>query len=76
MGNKPIALFLLEKGARMDLFCAAMLGKLDVVKAAVAAFPGAHKVKGPHGIPLLAHAKRGGPEAEAVVRFLEEIEKT
>ena len=38
--------------------------------------PGAHRVKGPHGIPLMAHAKRGGPEAEAVVKFLEELEKT
>jgi hypothetical protein len=76
MGNKPIALYLLEKGARMDLFAAAMLGKLDVVKATIAAFPNAHKVLGPHKIPLIAHARKGGPEAEAVVRFLESLEKT
>jgi len=74
MGNRPIALYLLEHGARMDLFAAAMLGRLDVVKAAVAAFPGIHRVAGPHKIPLLAHAKKGGPEAEAVVRFLDSLE--
>jgi len=73
MGNREIALYLLDHGARMDLFAAAMLGKLDVVKAAMAAFPGAHKILGPHKIPLIAHARKGGPEAEAVVRFLEEL---
>ncbi len=76
MGNRPIALLLLERGARLDLFAAAMLGKLDFVKAAVAAFPNADRVLGPHGIPLIAHARRGGPEAEAVVRFLESLARS
>jgi hypothetical protein len=39
MGNKDIANFLLSKGARMNIFCAAMLGRLDVVKAILSAFP-------------------------------------
>ena len=69
MGRKDIAQFLLEKGARMDLFAAAMLGELDIVQAALKAYPNVAQVPGPHGIPLIAHAKAGG--AEAVVRFLE-----
>jgi hypothetical protein len=69
-GNRAIAEYLLEKGARIDLFAAAMLGKLDMIKAAVAAFPGAVKVLGPHGIPLIAHAKAGGEPAAAVLEFL------
>ena len=73
MGRRDIAALLLEKGARMDIFAAAMMGKLDVVKAACAAFPGIHKSPGPHKIPLLMHAKKGGAEAEAVVKFLEGI---
>ncbi len=76
MGNREIALYLLGKGARMDLFAAAMLGKLDIVRAAVAAFPGIHKALGPHKIPLIAHAKRGGPDAAEVLKYLESLEKS
>ena len=71
MGRKDIANFLLENGARLDLFAAAMLGKLDIVKAALITFPDAMKTPGPHGIPLIAHAKAGGEDAQAVVEFLE-----
>src|SRR5688572_24056818 len=59
MGRRDIALYLLEHGARMDLFAAAMLGELEVVKAGLSAFPEARKIPGPHGIPLLAHAEAG-----------------
>ena len=60
MGRKHIANFLLQHGARLDIFAAAMLGKLEVVKAALTAFPDALKTPGPHGIPLIAHAQAGG----------------
>lgn len=70
MGRRDIALFLLERGARIDLFAAAMLGELDLVKAVLNAFPAARDVLGPHGIPLLAHAEAGGDAAKAVVEFL------
>jgi hypothetical protein len=72
-GRRNIAEYLLEHGARLDLFAAAMLGKLEVVQAAIGAFPGAAHVAGPHGIPLLAHAKAGGPDAAAVVAYLEQL---
>ena len=39
VGRRDIALFLLDHGARLDVFAAAMLGYLDVVQAAVAARP-------------------------------------
>lgn len=70
MGRHDIAEFLLEHNARMDVFAAAMLGRLEIVKAAVAAFPGIVRVPGPHGIPLIAHAEKGGPGASAVLDFL------
>lgn len=60
MGNREIAQFLIGQGARTDIFSAAMLGQLEVVKAMVKAFPGIERFLGPHKIPLLARARRGG----------------
>ena len=73
MGNKAIANFLLENGARIDICAAAMLGKLDIVKAALTAYPDALDIPGPHGIPLLDHAEVGGEDAKAVVDFLNSL---
>ena len=70
MGRRDIAEFLLEHNARMDVFAATMLGHLDIVKAAVAAFPNIVRVLGPHKIPLIAHAEKGGAPAVAVLEFL------
>ena len=73
-GQREIALLLLERGARLDIFAAAMLGFREIVEAILAAFPEAREARGPHGIPLLVHAKVGGEEARAVVRLLESAE--
>src|SRR4026208_2442303 len=70
MGRPDIAEYLLEHNARMDIFAATMLGKLDIVKAAVAAYPNIVHVPGPHGIPLIVHAEKGGEQARAVLEFL------
>lgn len=75
MGRRDIAGFLLKSGARLDLFAAAMLGELGIVKAALKAFPDAIHAPGPHGIPLIAHAKAGGEEAKTVLKFLESLQK-
>src|SRR5512138_2642348 len=48
MGRRDIAEFLLENGARLDLFAATMLGKLEIVKATLNAYPEAIKTLGPH----------------------------
>jgi hypothetical protein len=71
MGRKDIALCLLEKGARMDIFAAAMLGQVKIVQAILKAFPDARHLRGPHGIPLLNHAQAGGQEAALVVELLQ-----
>lgn len=73
MGRRDIAEFLLEHGARLDIFAAAMLGKLDIVKAALAAFPHAIQTPGPHGIPLIAHAQAGGEGAKSVLEYLQSL---
>ncbi len=70
VGNKPIAELLLAHGARPTIFSAAMMGQLDAVKAFIAARPGIQRTLGPHGIPLMAHARAGGNDAAAVVEYL------
>src|SRR5215510_1342288 len=73
MGRRDIAEYLLEHNARLDIFAATMLGKLDIVRAAVAAFPNTVRVPGPHGIPLIVHAEKGGPPAKDVLEFLQPL---
>jgi hypothetical protein len=70
MGERQIALYLLENGARLDVFAAAMLGYVDVVGAMLATRPELRDAKGPHGIPLVAHAIAGGEQAQGVVELL------
>jgi hypothetical protein len=70
MGRRDIALFLLESGARLDVFAAAMLGEVEIVRAMLTAWPELRDARGPHGIPLLEHAKAGGDQAGAVVELL------
>ncbi len=67
MGNKPIAEYLLAHGARMDVFCATMLGKTEIVKAFLVDDPKSVALKGPHGISLLRHAQAGKQEALAAM---------
>jgi hypothetical protein len=74
MGRRDIALFLLEHGARLDLFAAAMLGEVEIVRATLDVFPEMRDAHGPHGIPLVEHARAGGEEARAVLELLESIE--
>jgi hypothetical protein len=73
MGTRDVAEFLISHGARMDIFAAAMLGRLEILKAMLTAYPGLLHSKGPHGIPLMAHAKKGGAAAEPVVVYLESL---
>ncbi len=73
VGNRGIALFLLENGARMNLFCAAMLGHLDLVKTTLGIYPDLKKSSGPHGLKLKHHAAKGGEQSKAVLEYLESI---
>jgi hypothetical protein len=71
MGRRDIAELLLAHGARLDVFAAAMLGETEVVRAIVTAHPATRDAKGPHGIPLRAHAEAGGEQARAVLELLD-----
>lgn len=72
-GRRNIAELLLERGARLDLFAAAMLGQTQTVKTMIAAAPGIQRSPGPHGITLLAHARAGGEAAAQVCAYLESL---
>ena len=83
MGRKDIAEYLIEMGARPNIFTFAMLGKLDAVKSMIEAMPGIQKIHGPHGFTLLFHAQIRlrrknvqGPEKakqEELVNYLKEL---
>jgi hypothetical protein len=73
MGAKEIANYLLDRGARLDIFAAAMLGKLEIVKAALKEYPNAKDILGPHDIPLIVHAEKGGDDAKAVLEYLKSL---
>jgi hypothetical protein len=75
VGNREIVTYLLEKGARIDVFCAAMMGQFDAVKAFLTLQPKLIDAKGPHGFSLHWHAKVGGKQAEKVLDHLQSIKK-
>ncbi|NMH88813.1 ankyrin repeat domain-containing protein [Flavivirga algicola] len=68
IGNKEIANYLISQGARVNLFVLTMLGKTDLVKPTLDAYPELVFAKGPHGFTLLHHAKVG--EAKELYDYL------
>jgi hypothetical protein len=75
MGRRDIVAYLLERGARIDIFCAAMMGQLDAVKSFLALQPRLIDAKGPHGFTLHFHAQVGGKDSEHVLDYLQSIKK-
>ncbi len=73
MGRRDIVNFLLERGARIDIFCAAMLGQLDAVRSFLTLQPTLIDAKGPHGFGLHFHAQVGGDDAQQVLDYLQSI---
>lgn len=69
-GGRDIAEYLLSKGARLDIYAAAMLGQLDFIKAVLALNPTAHEIPGPHGFTLLHCAQQGGERGKPVYDWL------
>ena len=63
--------FLIEKGARVNLFALTMLGKTELVKPIIEAYPTMLNSLGPHGLTLLHHAKKGGDDAVELVEYLQ-----
>jgi hypothetical protein len=72
-GGREIAAELLARGARPDIFAAAMLGQLNVVKSMIAANPGMQSLRGPHGLSLLHHARVGDERARPVLEYLTQL---
>lgn len=60
VGRTDIAEYLLAHGAELELAAAAMLGRRDVVRAAIAKDPKAAFAGGAHNIPLAFHAALSG----------------
>ena len=74
MGRADIVHYLIEKGARFDFLCmAVMLDEVEIVKAILNAFPMALERSGVHGFPLKHFAEMG--KAEKVMTYLESLEK-
>lgn len=70
VGNRDIALYLLDKGARADIFALTMLGETALVKSILDRFPTLLNSLGPHGYTLLHHAKKGGEPAAELADYL------
>ena len=60
MGLPDIANYLLDKGAPITIFAAAMLGRTEEVAAFLKAEPSLASVNGIHGISILYHAALSG----------------
>lgn len=72
-GRRNIVELLLANGARMNIFTAAMLGNLDVVRSTIEAYPGIQQVLGPHGFSLRFHAMVGREQAKPVLDYLDAL---
>lgn len=70
MGNREIAQFLMDRGARINFFTLCMLGKTPIVSAMLNQFPWLLNAKGPHGFTPLHHAIQGGSASEEVRQLL------
>ena len=74
-GRRDIVEFLLSQGARIDIFCAAMMGQLDAVKAFLTLQPALIDARGPHGFTLHFHGQVGGKDSANVLDYLQSIKK-
>lgn len=70
MGRRDIAELLIDSGARIDLFAAAMLGQLSIIRAIGQVYPDFHATPGPHGIPLITHTIYGKAPARATFEYV------
>lgn len=71
MGRKDLAIYLIDKGARLDLFAGAMLDKIEIVRAYVTDNPSLKDSLGPHQISLMKHAQVG--DAQNVISYLDSL---
>ena len=71
VGNSEIAKFLIEKGARPNLFVLTMLGETDIVRSLIEKYPSLLQAKGAHGLSLLHHASKGGAASKELLDYLQ-----
>jgi hypothetical protein len=72
VGNKEIAEWLIDKGARPNLFVMTMLGETSIVKSAIEKYPPLLQAKGAHGLTLLHHAIKGGERSKELADYFKE----
>lgn len=75
MGRRDIVGLLLERGARIDIFCATMMGQLEAVKAFLTLQPKLIDARGPHGFGLHFHAQLAGKDAARMLEYLQSVKK-
>ncbi|MCE2798395.1 MAG: ankyrin repeat domain-containing protein [Planctomycetaceae bacterium] len=75
MGRHEIVEFLLSRGARIDLFCAAMQGQTDAVRSFLTLQPSLIDAKGPHGFGLHFHAQVGGEKSKETLDYLQSVKE-
>jgi hypothetical protein len=75
MGRRDVVDLLLSHGARSDLFCAAMLGQIEIVRTWLTLQPTLIDAKGPHGFSVHFHAQVGGEEAKETLDYLQSIKQ-
>jgi hypothetical protein len=70
VGNREIAEYLIDRGARVTLHVLAMLGKGELVIPVLLEYPSLVNASGPHGFTLLHHAKMGGEKSKGIYQYL------
>jgi len=75
MARRDIVEFLLERGARIDIFTATMMGQLEAVKSFLTLQPKLIDARGPHGFSLHFHAQLAGKDADKMVEYLQTVKK-
>lgn len=76
VGYVDLVKFLLKEGAQFNIFTAAVLGEIEIVKSIITLSPEALNAKGPHGFTLLHHAIRGGEPAKETAAYLKSLGAT
>lgn len=70
IGSVEVAQYLLDQGARANIFVLTMLGRTAAVKAMLAANPAWLNARGAHGLTLLHHARIGGEPARELLEHV------
>ena len=72
VGNQEIAKYLIDQGARPNIYVLTMLGETEIVKAILVKYPVLLNGKGPHGFTLLHHAMKGGESSKELLEYFKE----